>query len=133
MMMGLNSEDLIQRIAELRILNNAAYRERNACVALIARMALALGLKAGIRRDNGETVRPEFRNLVYIDLPNGQISWHVADTDMDLFEGLPPYNGEWDGHSVETKYSRMKELKLPQTIVETVDWWTNHFPEQYPI
>lgn len=96
-------------------------------------MALALGLETGIRKDADETVRPEFRNLVYIELPNGQVSWHIPDVDMDLFTGFPPYEKPYDGHSTETKYQRMQDVKLPQSIVDTVDWWANHYPDEYPV
>lgn len=88
---------------------NATYRERNACVSLIAKMAHKQGLKVGILHD--ETALA-FHNVVYIDLPSGQISWHIADEDMDYFEGLPVYEGHWDGHDTPTKYERVKNPKL---------------------
>src|SRR6185312_8659579 len=40
-----------QQIQEMIKHQNAVYTERNQCVALIARMALALGYKAGIGQD----------------------------------------------------------------------------------
>lgn len=91
---------------------DAAYTERNKCVALIARMALALGLKAGIGQHEdkeGEDWEDDWRNIIFIDLPSGQISWHIHDSDVSMFAFLPKYDGKWDGHDTEEKYRRVLE------------------------
>lgn len=91
--------NLVQRI-------NDVYTERNACVSLIARMALKMGLRAGMKNDPGTIA---FSNVCYIDLPSGQISWHIADKDMHYFVGIPDYDDIWDGHDTPTKYERVKK------------------------
>jgi hypothetical protein len=47
---------------ELRALKDAAYEERNRVVALVARMALALGYSAGVARTAIEGWEPEWHN-----------------------------------------------------------------------
>ena len=62
--------------------------------------ALRAGLSAGIRIDPKEPDWP----VVCIELPTGQVSWHVA-------EHLHP----WDGHSRAEKYLRCREF-IEQTL-----------------
>lgn len=94
-------------VASMEARKDAAYLERNQCVALIARMALALGYHAGLKRTNIEGWSEDWHGCVYIDLPNGQASWHYHDSHAHLFEGLPAYEGSWDGHTTEQKYERL--------------------------
>ena len=42
-----------------------------------------------------------------MDLPNGQVSWHIPDSELPLFDFLFPYAGEWDSHTAEEKYERV--------------------------
>ncbi len=49
--------------------------------------------------------------LVYVDLPTGQASWHIAPADQHLFAGVRfAPDVEWDGHSTEEKYARIRDL-----------------------
>ena len=52
-----------------------AYLDRNLCVQVMARMAQKLGYNVGIR-ENGDWP------ILYIDLPTGQVSWHISKTDI---------------------------------------------------
>lgn len=69
-----------------------------------------------------EDAEPGFRYCVYIDTPQGQMSWHVADDDLVLFAHVGYFQlAEWDGHSTEEKYRRLweltrrtKKIKLPK-------------------
>lgn len=107
---------------------DGAYEERNRVVALLVRMALSLGWKAGIgnHEDNpGEDWDSEWRTLVVIELPAGQVSWHIHDSHLFLFEGFPKYDGEWDGHTTPQKYARVcatavtnNRLALAARVVE---------------
>lgn len=75
---------------------NRAYSERAACAVALARMAIQAGFQAGVGTDtSAESV--EWSRVLYIDTPNGQVSWHIAPADQHLLEGLPLYHGEWDG------------------------------------
>lgn len=95
-----------QAVESMRLEKNGAYRERNQCVALIARMALVMGLRAGTARTAIEGWSDDWHGCVYIDLPTGQVSWHFHDSQDYLFMGLPPYEGAWDGHDTFEKYLR---------------------------
>ena len=83
-------------------MSDDAYLERNRLVALLARV-----YPSGLKRTAIEGWEPEWHGCVYIDTPAGQMSWHYHDRDAWLFEGLPEYDGEWDGHTTEQKYERL--------------------------
>lgn len=83
----------------------AAYLERNTLVAVLARI-----YPSGIKRTAIEGWDPEWHNCVYIDSPAGQLSWHYHDREILLFDTLPAYQGEWDGHTSEEKYNRIGRL-----------------------
>lgn len=97
----------IWSIADLEKAKNAAYAERNKCVVALARLAIAHGYKAGVGQHVGEDWESDWRNIVFIDLPEGQVSWHFHDSELSLLEGLPKYEGVWDGHSADEKYRRV--------------------------
>lgn len=48
-----------------------------------------------------------FRNVLYADLPTGQVSWHIEDDHLFLFDFVAPYEGEFDGHTTTEKYQRL--------------------------
>lgn len=91
---------------------DAAYSERNTLVALLTTL-----FPAGIRRTEIPGWQPEWHNCVYVDLPNGQAAWHYHDREAHLFQHLPPYTREWDGHTTEQKYQRIMELVRKGIIV----------------
>jgi len=94
-----------QRCNRIEEEKNAAYTERNMCVALIARLAEMLGYKVGIKVDPNEEAG--WQHIIFIDLPNGQLSWHIHDSELENFPGLPEYIAAWDGHTTEEKYQRI--------------------------
>jgi len=53
------------------------------------------GIESGIRIDPDQPEWP----VVFIELPTGQVSWHIAQ-----------HGREWDGHTTEEKYSRIRKL-----------------------
>lgn len=67
------------------------YRARNAHVYAALSHATALGYPCGIDWEH-----PDFP-AAYIDLPTGQVSWH-----------LPRYVNGWDGHSTRVKVERIE-------------------------
>ncbi|MEJ1472138.1 MAG: hypothetical protein RPU59_13890 [Candidatus Sedimenticola sp. (ex Thyasira tokunagai)] len=103
-----------ERMHELSVRVDSAYLERNRSIALLAKMAMALGLTAGVGQDNNEDWSPEWRNVVYIDLPTGQVSWHFHEREKYLFEALPTYTGKWDGTWHDEKHSRMEIVSIEQ-------------------
>lgn len=99
--------DLIEPARRLRASKDGAYEERTRCAAMAARMALAMGLRAGIARTAIEGWDPAWHGCLYIDLPTGQVSWHYHESQAALFEGLPSYVEGWDGHDTPEKYRRV--------------------------
>lgn len=78
-----------------------AYLDRNLCVQVMARMARQLGYNAGIRENIDWPI-------LYIDLPTGQVSWHISKPDIT--GKFPEYMEGWDGHDVEIKRMRLIEF-----------------------
>ena len=97
---------------ELEKAKNGAYDERNRCVAAMAKMGIALGWTCGIGvhdvTNEPDGWDPEWLNIVYIDTPAGQASWHIHDRDLTLFAHLPRYEKPWDGHTPLQKYKRLE-------------------------
>jgi hypothetical protein len=79
-----------------------AYLDRNLAVQVIAVMANRLGYHMGIRNRNDEWP------ILYIDLPTGQVSWHLPS--QELIGNFPDYMGEWDGHDVVEKRDRLRKF-----------------------
>ena len=78
-----------------------AYLDRNLCVQVIARMAQKLGYNVGIK-ENGDWP------ILYIDLPTGQVSWHLPL--KEIVGNFSEYSMEWDNHDVECKRNRLVEF-----------------------
>lgn len=95
---------------------DAVYDERNRCVAAMTAMAQRLGWPAWLGHHepaNDPKWDAEWRNVVYIFVPTGQVSWHIHDRDLPLFAHLdrvPGVDGTWDGHTTEVKYKRLEQL-----------------------
>jgi len=89
---------------------NQVYNERNHVVLLAAQyenelcVHLEVPLTAGYYYDD----RPEvegFRRV--ISMSDGKLTWHVPD-DFSLGD-LPEIQPNWDGHTTEMKYQRIRE------------------------
>jgi len=92
-------------IEAMRAQKDAAYEERNRVVAALARL-----FPSGLKRTDIPGWDAEWHGCVYIDTPAGQLSWHFHDSQAHLFDGLPPYFGEWDGHDTPEKYRRLAAI-----------------------
>lgn len=104
-----------EALSDLVAQKDAAYTERDKCLVLTALMAQRLGLKVGIGLHvdkPGEQWDEEWRNILFIDLPAGQVSWHIHDSETSMFYFVGAYDGEWDGHTTEEKYQRVIEPGL---------------------
>lgn len=98
-------------IERLEAAKNGAYAERNKCLVLVALMAQRLGLTTGIGIDpNAET--SEWQSILFIDLPAGQVSWHLHESETHMFYFVGAYGGTWDGHATDEKYRRVVEPGL---------------------
>lgn len=97
-------EDLVridQDNGRLRATTQSTYLERDACIGLLARLAVSLGMTAG--RIGSETEHGLEKRVV-IDLPSGQVSWEYLEPEAHLFEWLPVYEGSVEERSVQDTY-----------------------------
>jgi hypothetical protein len=97
-----------QALRAMEARKDAAYLERNQLVALLSKI-----FPAGKRKTAIEGWSEDWHGCVYIDLPTGQASWHYHDSQAHLFEHLPEYQGEYDGHTTEQKYQRIEGYVTP--------------------
>lgn len=95
--------------ARVQAQKDAAYGERDCCVAAIAAMARQLGWPCGLGRHDESDVSwdREWLNIVYVEFPTGQCSWHIHDSELAWFSFLPRYEPPWDGHTTVEKYARI--------------------------
>ena len=85
----------------------AVYTERAHLVAALTKL-----FPSSIEEHEGEDWDDAWRNVCFIDLPTGQVSWHIALKDLHLFEHVPRGQGRrWDGHDVDEKYRRLDALE----------------------
>ncbi|MFB9991243.1 hypothetical protein ACFFLM_04520 [Deinococcus oregonensis] len=81
------------------------YSERAALVAALSKL-----FPASLESDPEQPDWP----VCIIDLPTGQVSWHIAQSDLHLFMHLPRETGRvWDGHTTPEKYDRLNALYEP--------------------
>ena len=84
-----------------------AYMDRNLAVQVLAILARQQGYQIGIR--NREDDWP----ILYVDLPTGQVSWHIPKDEIVAL--LPDYPGEWEGHDLKEKRDRLRRfLEVPE-------------------
>lgn len=89
--------------------NDSVYTERAMLVA-----HLAARHESCFVQDSNEPDWP----VVLIDLPTGQVSWHIAPDDVKYFPHVAwDLTKEWDGHSTEEKYQRLNALTKEMTNV----------------
>ena len=89
---------------------DGAYWERNQLVAVLTKVFPAWREK---HPDSDIAWEDDWRNIVFIELPTGQTSWHIHDSEYDSFKDLPQSaHGicSWDGHTTEEKYARLAKL-----------------------
>ncbi len=84
------------------------YRDRNLLAQLAAVLAQRCGLHVGTGVDAEEPDWP----VIYIDLPSGQVSWHIPSAE--LVARLDPYGRDWDKHDGPEKEHRIRAF-LQQT------------------
>lgn len=96
-----------------------AYAERAQMLAGFVKLAVMLGYSAGIGQHEGDddSWDKAWLTVVFVDLPTGQVSWHIHLSDIPLFDWLPVYTKKWDGHSTEEKWNRV--LSLPENSLSS--------------
>ncbi len=95
---------------------DGAYSERAQCVAAVVRLAGKMGLPVGVT-----PASPGEWACVYIETPEGQVAWHVAETDRHYFDGIPAFMGDTtQTYTTEEKYLRVRGWvdKMPEDLLE---------------
>lgn len=92
---------------------DAAYRERAELVVYLTRCYPAV-------LSESDPAAPGWF-VVYLDTPQGQMSWHIAPGDLGLFNHVRVVapddpRAQWDGHSAEEKYLRLLRLGASQYV-----------------
>ncbi len=82
---------------------NDAYAERNRLVALLSKL-----FPGSLEVDPKEPDWP----VVIIELPTGQVSWHVPKAQLEWFVHLPSGLFVWDGHTTDEKHRRIEAMKV---------------------
>lgn len=103
-------DNIVSRIQQLEAHKDNAYAERNNLVAALARL-----FPSSLERhpDEDETWEDDWRWIVFINLPTGQASWHIHDSELEKFSTIPRFRGwQWDGHTTEQKYERLAALGI---------------------
>lgn len=95
---------MTQELVHVDILNEV-YRERDQLVA-----ALSKHYPSHFAID--ETEKPEWRHVICVHLPTGQATWHIHESELELFEHLAERDRpqHWDGHDTDEKYRRVGAL-----------------------
>lgn len=92
----------------LRKGKDEAYTERNKLVAALSKLFPAY---LGRHEETDLNWGKEWLNIVYIELPTGQVSWHIHEDLLPLFAHLDyDLKKKWDGHTTEEKYDRLLSL-----------------------
>jgi hypothetical protein len=107
--------EMIERLAALTVQKDGAYRERNMMVAAFMRMIPmfpASGKWKAFRTlhpSDDVDWDPDWRHILVIEGPTGQMSWHLHDSEAHLLRGLRFVDDwQWDGHTTDEKYDRLK-------------------------
>lgn len=100
---------LILEVRRIKKQKEGAYWERNRLVALLS----ALFPARLQRHPTNEEWEDDWRWVVFVDLPEGQASWHIHDSELMMFSHLTKVRPEdailWDGHTTEEKYERVRK------------------------
>lgn len=97
---------LAAEVRRLTKVKDGAYAERNLLVAALSKI-----FPASLERHEGVDWEDDWRWVLFVDLPAGQASWHIHDSELPNFAHLPRNAGRrWDGHTNEEKYRRLAAL-----------------------
>lgn len=101
--------EMYKLILELQHDKNNAYHERDMLVALISKVFPSYLAK---HDPTDESWDKEWTNIVYVNLPTGQCSWHIKDNELPLFNHLSYSENNWDGHTTVEKYIRISKYRM---------------------
>ena len=100
-------DKLKEELEQVKASKDLAYSERDKLVSFLSKVFPAV-LE---RHPAEEEWEDDWRWIVFIETPAGQLSWHIHDSELPLFEHLEREVGvKWDGHTTEEKYTRLAAI-----------------------
>lgn len=102
-------DEIIGDVELLEQQKDSAYAERNNLVLLLAGIYDSWMEK---HPESDESWDDDWRNIVFIQLPTGQASWHIHDSEYNRFKLVIKKfktGNSWDGHTTEQKYERVEQ------------------------
>lgn len=83
------------------------YEERNMLVAFLSKVYPSHLCMHDV---NDKDWDDEWRIIVCVHSPEGQLTWHVHKSEEYLFDHLRWGDNHWDGHSTAAKYARLVSI-----------------------
>lgn len=104
---------LMKKVEDLTKTKDEAYAERNKLVCALSKL-----LPAHLCEHSKDDLEWEadWRNIVCIDGPDGQMTWHIHDDELWMFKHLKNEDAHWDGHDTAEKYRRLNKLSPPEGL-----------------
>ena len=93
--------------AGLRQAKDAAYAERDKLVSALSKVFPSHLCRHPV---TDETWENDWRWIVCIHAPTGQMTWHIHDSELPQFSHLEKLDNHWDGHDTAEKYRRLADL-----------------------
>lgn len=112
----------MEEIEKLKKEKDKAYWERNQLVSALSKIFPAHLSK---HPEEDKEWDDDWRTIVFMEIPTHyrvredeklekdfphQISWHIHDTDIPMFDHLKYKDNLWDGHDTEMKYQRLRTI-----------------------
>ena len=96
---------------DAEVAKDRAYQERDRLVCALSKV-----FPSWLARhpDDDTEWDDDWRWIVFIQLPTGQASWHIHDSEHSWFRHLTMGGDAWDGHTTEEKYRRLEALKVAE-------------------
>ena len=91
---------------KLRAGQNVAYDERSRLIAFVTRCFPSYLARHPAEDESWDH---DWRWIVFVDTPHGQLSWHISDSHIDMFSHLERKENNWDGHTTTEKYARLEK------------------------
>jgi hypothetical protein len=86
-----------------------AFRQRDMCLSLLARMAVTLGLEVYLALDARQHEDGGFRHVLGIELPSGRVGFHVHDDELGMFSFLTIEPRQWEDCDGDENWRRVLE------------------------
>lgn len=103
----IESQAYQRAVEEIGKSKDDAYHERDMLVCALSKLFPSYLA----RHDEKEEWEDDWRWIVYIEIPTGQVSWHIHDSEREMFNHLEVKENNWDGHNTERKYQRLSKLQ----------------------